>query len=265
MPSKILFAAAGAEALQNVSTLDPASSSAQSIRLLFIILTAVAAFILLVVWGVLFYSLVRFRRRGGADHSETTQPAGESEPPQVYGSMPIEIAWTVAPTLIVFLLLLVIVRTELDVRINPRRDPSAPSALRVTVVGHQWWWEYIITDDQGRNLSVSTANELHIPASETGAASSAGGPSMVPPASIAGARPTFLTLLSADVCHSFWVPRLAGKTDLIPGKRKPGLVANLRAGSLSGPVRRILRRAARQHVAPCVRGRPRRFRHLAGE
>jgi cytochrome c oxidase subunit 2 len=69
------------------------------------------------------------------------------------------------------------------------------------VIGHQWWWEYIYEKYDGQDLGFVTANELHIPAGEGG----------VP-------RPVYLTLKSADVCHSFWVPRLAGKTDLIPGR-----------------------------------------------
>ena len=71
----------------------------------------------------------------------------------------------------------------------------------MTVIGHQWWWEYIYDKYDGQDLGIITANELHVPASEDG----------VP-------RPVYLTLKSADVCHSFWVPRLAGKTDLIPGR-----------------------------------------------
>jgi cytochrome c oxidase subunit 2 len=84
------------------------------------------------------------------------------------------------------------------------RDPPQPKpgdqALFVTVIGHQWWWEYIYESFDGRKLDVTTANELHVAASTGGVD-----------------RPVFLTLKSADVCHSFWVPRLAGKTDLIPG------------------------------------------------
>ena len=78
-------------------------------------------------------------------------------------------------------------------RQHPERvRPS--NALEVTVIGHQFWWEY-----RYPSLKVVTANELHIPVSDP-----------------AHPTPTFLTLLSADTDHSFWVPRLAGKTDLIP-------------------------------------------------
>jgi cytochrome c oxidase subunit 2 len=66
----------------------------------------------------------------------------------------------------------------------------------VTVIGHQFWWEF-----RYPALHITTANELHIPAS-----------------SVDTPRPTFLKLTSADVIHSFWVPRLAGKVDLLPNR-----------------------------------------------
>ncbi|MGA8437881.1 MAG: c-type cytochrome [Candidatus Sulfotelmatobacter sp.] len=75
------------------------------------------------------------------------------------------------------------------------QNASAPSnAIAVTAIGHQFWWEY-----RYPGLGVVTANELHVPVSDP-----------VHP------TPTFIKLLSADTDHSFWVPRLAGKTDLIP-------------------------------------------------
>ena len=68
------------------------------------------------------------------------------------------------------------------------------------MVGHQWWWKYQSENYNGKSLKFAAANELHVPASDDQLA-----------------RPVYLTLKSADVCHSFWVSRLAGKTDLIPG------------------------------------------------
>ena len=65
------------------------------------------------------------------------------------------------------------------------------------MIGHQWWWEFRYPD-----LGIVTANELHVPVSDP-----------------AHPTPTFLDLESADVAHSFWVPRLAGKTDVIPNRK----------------------------------------------
>jgi cytochrome c oxidase subunit 2 len=134
------------------------------------------------------------------------QPDGErsraaAEPPQAYGSQAIEIAWTAAPTLIVLFLTLVIGRTLWEVRASPPEPRPDDEALFVTVTGRQWWWEYRYDTYNHRPLGFTTANELHIPVSEPGRP-----------------RPTYLTLLSADVSHSFWVPQLEGKLDLIPGR-----------------------------------------------
>jgi cytochrome c oxidase subunit 2 len=127
--------------------------------------------------------------------------ATSKEPPQVYGSKPIEIAWTAAPALIVFILVMVTIRTLWEVSPDPPQPRPDDHALFVTVIGHQWWWEYRYDNYDGKELGFTTANELRIPVSANGVT-----------------RPVYLALKSADVCHSFGVPRLAGKTDLIPGR-----------------------------------------------
>jgi len=159
----------------------PLSTPAESIYGLSMLVLAVCVAIFVVVAGVLTYTLIRFRRpASGLDR----------EPPQVYGSNQIEIAWTVIPLVIVLVLSMATARVTSDVQ--NRRPPA--NALQVTVIGHQWWWEI-----RYPALGVLTANELHVPVSGA-----------------SGPRPTFLRLESADVAHSFWVPQLAGKTDLIP-------------------------------------------------
>src|SRR5262249_12441858 len=139
--------------------------------------------IFVVVFGLLSIAILRFRR---------TEANDSSEPAQVYGSTQIELAWTVIPCLIVLVLFLVTARG-----IHTVQDmPKPAGALDVTAVGHQFWWEF-----RSPALGIVTANELHIPVSDP-----------------ARPRPTFLRLLSADTDHSFWVPELGGKTDLIPNK-----------------------------------------------
>jgi cytochrome c oxidase subunit II len=159
----------------------PASTPADSIFgvSIFVILNVAAIFV--VVGALLTYAAVKFRHRPGDDHSE---------PAQIYGSSQVELAWTVIPALIVMALLLAGVRGIASVQ--KVRHPAG--ALEVIVTGHQYWWEY-----RYPGLHIVTANELHVPVSDP-----------------AHPTPTFLTLLSADTDHSFWVPRLAGKTDLIP-------------------------------------------------
>lgn len=173
----IFFAAADPSAPTNLSILEPVAAPATSIRDLFWLVTAICTVIFILVGGMLLYCIVFFRRK----------PGDMTEPPQFYGSKPIEVAWTLAPLLTVFVLFLVIVRYVADVR----QDIAPPNALHVTVRGHQWWWEYEYPDER-----LKTANELHLPMN----------------------RPIFLHLESADVVHSFWIPRLSGKTDVIPGR-----------------------------------------------
>ena len=99
---------------------------------------------------MLLYSLFRFRRGRAADGVE---------PPQVYGSMPIEIAWTAAPSLVVFLLCLAIIRGVIETRVNPDSPPAGSQPLYVTVIGHQWWWEYVYDKYGDRELGgMITAN-----------------------------------------------------------------------------------------------------------
>jgi cytochrome c oxidase subunit 2 len=187
-----LLLASAEVSCQNLSIFDPVSPPAESVHRLSLLVLAITGFIFVVVEAILIYSLMRFRRRNAM---------ASAEPPQVYGSTPIEIAWTAAPTLVVFVLVLVTTRTLWEVNIPPPEPRPGDNALFVTVVGHQWWWEYTYDHYNGATLGFTTANELHIPVSEAG-----------------GSRPVYLALKSADVAHSFWVPRLAGKTDLIPGR-----------------------------------------------
>ena len=142
---------------------------------------AVTGAVFVVVFSLLAYATVMFRKKPG-DNSK--------EPAQVYGSTQVELAWTVIPVLIVVVLFLASARVIASIQ-----NASAPAqAIAVNVIGHQYWWEF-----RYPALNVVTANELHVPVSDA-----------------AHPTPTFLTLLSADTDHSFWVPRLAGKTDLIP-------------------------------------------------
>ena len=159
----------------------PASTPAKSIFGLSVFVLAVTGAIFLVVFALLLYSIVRFRKKGNDDGRE---------PPQVYGSNQVEMAWTIIPILIVVALFMATARVIALVQ-----NTSPPgNAIAVTAIGHQFWWEY-----RYPQLGVVTANELHLPVSDP-----------VHP------TPTFITLLSADTDHSFWVPRLGGKTDLIP-------------------------------------------------
>ncbi|HWP28258.1 MAG TPA: cytochrome c oxidase subunit II [Chloroflexota bacterium] len=166
---------------QPSSPFAPASPEASAIAQLFLITLGIAGVIFLLVQGLLLYMVARFRARPGA-----------GEPRPVFGYRPLEIGWTVGPALLlagVFGLMLPLMGSDPGAA---DRVPSPPAeALAVTVIGHQWWWEL-----RYPTLDVVTANELHIPVGE----------------------PVRVRLESADVIHSFWLPRLGGKLDVIPGR-----------------------------------------------
>lgn len=138
----------------------------------------ITAAIFLAAGGLLAYVLIRYRYRSSDS---------DYEPAQIYGSGQIELSWTVIPILIVLVLFLTTARVIFNTELARKPD----GALDVVVVGHQFWWEF-----RYPKLGIVTANELHIPA---------------------GTR-VYLEMSSADTDHSFWVPRLAGKTDLIPNR-----------------------------------------------
>jgi cytochrome c oxidase subunit II len=170
----------------------PLATPAQSEYHIALLVLAITGAIFVVVAGLIVYTIWRFRRKPGDD--------AKQEPPQVYGSNQIEVAWTVIPILIVFVLIGVSARVIAGVQ----NASPPPGMLKVTLIGHQWWWEVRYPD-----YGIVTANEIHVPR----------------------ATATYLELQSADVIHSFWVPQLAGKTDLIPNRtnyawidpREPGI------------------------------------------
>ncbi len=160
------------------NTLAPAGEVARDILSLFRLIFWMAAVVFVVVQGLLIYAIIRFRRRPG----DTAMPA------QVHGNTPLEVAWTIAPAIVLAVIAVPTIQTIGKLAEPPDDKPI----VQVNVTGHQWWWEF-----QFPELGVLTANELHIPV---------------------GSR-VDATLRSADVIHSFWVPRLSGKSDVFPGTR----------------------------------------------
>ena len=161
----------------------PSSTPADSIYHLALFVLAVTGAIFVVVFSLLAYAAIKFRRRADDDGRE---------PPQIYGSNQVELAWTVIPVLIVVVLFLAAARV-----IHAIEDAKfPPGTIEVTAIGHQFWWEF-----QYPGQRFITANELHVPVSDRD-----------------HPTPTHIRLLSADTNHSFWVPQLAGKTDLIPNR-----------------------------------------------
>jgi len=114
------------------------------------------------------------------------RPGAPRLPAQTRGHSLLEISWTIAPALVLLAIAIPTIQVIFRTQAAPPRD-----ALEITVRGHQWWWEF-----RYPALQVVTANELHVPAG----------------------RPVALTLQGPDVIHSFWVPQLGGKRDVVPGR-----------------------------------------------
>src|SRR5512140_2011167 len=111
---------------------------------------------------------------------------GGPAPRQIHGNAVLEITWTAIPALILVFIAVPTVRTIFQ---NQRTAPG--NALQVEVIGHQWWWEF-----RYPQLGIVTANELYLPIGKT----------------------VNFSLRTRDVLHSFWVPQLGGKRDLIANR-----------------------------------------------
>lgn len=172
----LLIAGCGTVEAPHWSTLQPVSDFGQLLRDVYGDILWWTGGVFVVVELLLVYALLRFR--SGRSDNEV--------PDQVHGFTALEIGWTLIPAAILFFIAIPTVRTIFEID----GPPPDPDPLEITVIGHQWWWEF-----QYPELGFVTANELHVPVGRT----------------------ANLTLASADVIHSFWVPQLGGKRDLNPG------------------------------------------------
>ncbi|MEP6509792.1 MAG: cytochrome c oxidase subunit II, partial [Gemmatimonadales bacterium] len=145
------------------------------------ILSAVSMLVVVVIGVLILASLFRRREIAGNLNELDTSP-GRSD----------FIYIGTAASIVILVGSFVYVMAVLGETSSPQFDP----AITVQVIGHQWWWELRYSDRNGANAFV-TANEIHVPVG----------------------HPVRFILSTADVIHSFWVPQLAGKTDLIPGRR----------------------------------------------
>ena len=160
------------------STFDADGPVAQSQLNLFWIILGAGAVVFVAVQGALIYLLIKFRRR-----SESHIPE------QVEGNHTLEFAWTAGPTALVVLVAIPTIFTIFDNQVSPE-----PGALTVDVIGHQWWFEFRYDHPDDPTKDVVFAGDLHIPVNEV----------------------VNVNLDSVDVIHSFWIPKIAGKVDMVP-------------------------------------------------
>ncbi|MFN2389591.1 MAG: cytochrome c oxidase subunit II [Actinomycetota bacterium] len=172
-----LASCANADAPQDVFR--PVGDHAIKADRLWDIVFPIAVVIFFLVQGALVFALVRFRHR----------PGRQAE--QFHGNTKLEVILTLVPAMILAGIAIPTVKTVFELAEPPKGD----DVINVTVIAHQFWWEYRYPD-----LGIETANDMHIP---TGV-----------PVAVAIKGVT----IEDDVIHSFWVPRLAGKQDAVPGR-----------------------------------------------
>lgn len=200
----LLVAAAGlAAGCGRFGAPDPAAEQGESILTLWRGFFIAALFVGGLVWGLLIWVLLRYRRRTTTDDDD-----GGELPSQNAYNIPLEIFYTAVPVAIVAVLFGVSWLTERDVTALSD-DPD----VEVEVVGFQWSWEFRYTEDD-----VVVTGEPGEP------------PELVLPVD----QVSQLTLVSTDVAHSFWVPDFLSKRDLIPGIDNAIDVTPTRTGTFEG-------------------------------
>ena len=182
MITMMVLTACGPDADKPYSTLSPASPTADDIQSLYKLVFWLALFVFVGVQFVIVYTALRFRRT----------KLGKQRPPQVHGNKRLEIVWTVIPAVVLLVVLIPTITT-----LYKHADAAEAGDIEITVYGKQWWWEVQYGADNRKNqdLGVVTANEIHIPVG----------------------KEVVFNLESNNVIHSFWVPRLSGKIDVVPG------------------------------------------------
>lgn len=146
---------------------------------------AIAGVIGLIVAGAVLYAVVKFRDR--------PERAGEI-PHQTHGNTKLEVAWTLAPAV-----LLAGIAVPSLITIFELEKAPADDAIEINVIGQQWWWEFQYPGLGANGGTIVTANDMVIPAG----------------------RDVKLNITSRDVIHSFWLPRLNGKRDAVPNRIHP--------------------------------------------
>lgn len=195
-----LFAACAENAPQD--TLDPQGPIARRLDNLFEPVFWIAVGVFVLVEGLVLFISIRFRQRKG----------DERIPTQVHGNKRLELAWTILPTVILAAIAVPTIGTIFALA----KEPPDDRRVDITIVAHQWWWEVRYTDT---DPEIVTANEIHIP---TG-------------------KPVYFRLESRNqnpkeipVIHSFWIPPLGGKQDVIPGRVNTLTVEAERPGTYLG-------------------------------
>ena len=168
------------------NAINPAGPHAENLSRLWWLMFTVCSIVFVLVMIALLLSL-RKRTAEAADRVPVLEPSQESERRR----RNVVISATTITVIVLFVFLIASYSSGRSLGLN---DPGK-SGLSIEITGHQWWWEVRYNDVDASNI-FTTANEIHIPVGV----------------------PVQFSLRGADVIHSFWVPNLGGKKDLIPGK-----------------------------------------------
>ncbi|HYK20186.1 MAG TPA: cytochrome c oxidase subunit II [Pyrinomonadaceae bacterium] len=169
------------------NSINPAGPNARSLSRLWWLMFIVCSIVFVIV---MIAVLLTLRHRAREPQSEST-PIVEPPPEQERRFRNVVLSAVTMTAIILFVFLIV----SFSAGRSLTADLGQKNGLSIEVTGHQWWWEVRYNDVDASNI-FTTANEIHIPVGV----------------------PVLFTLKGADVIHSFWVPNLAGKKDLIPGK-----------------------------------------------
>ena len=199
MITMLVLTACGPEVAKPYSTTSPASPTADDVQSLYKLVFWLALIVFVGVQFAIVYTALRFRRT-----------RSEQRPPQVHGNKRLEIIWTVIPAVVLLVILIPTITTLYD------HDAAAEEGdIVIDVYGKQWWWEVHYGEDKGQggeDLGVVTANEIHVPVG----------------------KEVVFNLQTNNVIHSFWVPRLSGKVDLIPGHNNKLSITPTETGTFYG-------------------------------
>ncbi len=187
----LLLLAVGCETDNPQNTFAPSGDVADKLRDLYLIVMWPLIGIMVVVEGLLVLSLIIFR-----------QKRGQAVPRQTHGNTRLEVAWTIAPALFLFVLAIPTITTLRDLATVPDGD-----VMEIEVTGRQFSWSFRYPNEE-----ITTTNQLTIPINQT----------------------VNVTTTGVDVIHSFWVPKLAGKADAVPGRSNAMWFNATEPGTYSG-------------------------------
>lgn len=200
LTAMLVLSACGPSGEKPYSTVDPASVAADDIQSLYKLVFWLSLVVFVGVQFAVVYLSMRFRRK----------KSDVKRPPQVHGNKQLELIWTIIPAIVLLVMLIPTLNVLFEHDAQAREGD-----LQVDVYGKQWWWEFHLGEDlvqDGQSLDVVTANEIVIPVN----------------------RNTTFNLYSNNVVHSFWVPQLGGKLDVMPGHKNTFSITPTRTGEFYG-------------------------------